>query len=150
MATILRLTVVTGPHRNEKFCFCGPMRCSIGRAADCFIQLVGEQRDSFISRRHCELILAPPFLTVKDLASQNGTFVNGLRIESIDMALPSQKDSDEHGTAPVLNQGDLLTIGGTTFRMDLVECPSADATPTDAPCWEDGEKIRKGCPVQCL
>src|ERR1700704_5072297 len=76
MATVLRLTVLTGPHKNEKFCFCGPPQCWIGRAGDFFVQLSGTARDEMISRHHCELIMKPPLLTFKDMASQNGTYLN--------------------------------------------------------------------------
>jgi adenylate cyclase len=38
--------------------------------------------DSTISRRHAELVVANGAVTVKDLGSSNGTFINGARVES--------------------------------------------------------------------
>ena len=50
-----------------------PVRFLVGRAPDCFVQLAGTERDTFISRRHCKLVLDSPSVTVEDL---NRTFVN--------------------------------------------------------------------------
>ena len=57
--------------------------------------------DSQVSRRHAHLALDVAGLTVTDLGSTNGTFVNGIRVHS-------QK----------LERGDFLKIGATTFRVD--------------------------------
>ena len=149
MATVLRLTVLTGPHKNEKFCFSGPAQCLIGRAANCFVQLTGTRRDELISRHHSELIVEPPLLTLKDLASQNGTYFNGTRIESLELGLTSSEDGDSLDTGPTLNQGDLLTIGGTTLKLDLVECPPKGNVPAAESFWENGESAKKGCPIRC-
>ena len=149
MVTILRLTVVTGPHKNEKFCFSGPGRCLIGRADDCFIQLVGAPQDELVSRHHCQLIIEPRALMLNDLISLNGTFINGIRVESEELALALNGDPDALDTDAVLHQGDLLTTGGTTFRMDLVECPPKDKVPAGESFWEKGETAKKGCPIQC-
>ncbi len=48
----------------------------IGRQADCDICLAGDE----ISRRHAEISVGPGGLTIKDLDSANGTFVNGKRV----------------------------------------------------------------------
>jgi hypothetical protein len=83
MATTIRLTVLTGGHRNRKSCFCGPTRCQIGRAPDCFVQLSGTQNDKLISRHHCQLNIDPPWIRIVDLNSSNGTYVNGKKVEAI-------------------------------------------------------------------
>ncbi|MBK8013755.1 MAG: FHA domain-containing protein [Deltaproteobacteria bacterium] len=51
-------------------------RCVIGRGADCDIQ-IAERR---LSRRHCQIELEAGRFVVKDLGSQNGTYVNRSRI----------------------------------------------------------------------
>ncbi len=63
----------------------------IGRDEACDLQLL---RGS-LSRRHCELRLSRSQITVKDLDSSNGTYVNGRRIEETRLV-----------------DGDKLTIGG--------------------------------------
>ena len=149
MATVLRLTVVTGPHKNEKFCFCGPVQCMIGRSEKCFVHLVGTPRDELISRHHCQLILGPRVLMLNDLASSNGTFLNGKRVESEELALPANADRQALATDSILHQGDLLTIGGTTFRLDLVEWPPKELGIAEEPLWASGEAAKKDCPIRC-
>jgi adenylate cyclase len=64
--------------------------------------------DPTVSRRHAELIHAGDGLTVRDLGSSNGTFVNGSRI------------SESHAS-----DGDVVTFGKVAFNLTEV----ADATP---------------------
>jgi pSer/pThr/pTyr-binding forkhead associated (FHA) protein len=54
---------------------------------------------SLISRHHCELYEENGQVMVRDLGSRNGTFISGQRVENA--PLPS---------------GELLTVGGITFR----------------------------------
>jgi pSer/pThr/pTyr-binding forkhead associated (FHA) protein len=53
--------------------------CVIGRAKDCDVQ-IAERR---LSRKHCEIIREADRYTVKDLGSQNGTYVNRRRIRDL-------------------------------------------------------------------
>ena len=52
----------------------------IGRAQDCHLQLAHD----FVSRHHCELIVDDQghALRVRDLGSQNGTYVNAAFVEN--------------------------------------------------------------------
>ena len=50
---------------------------SIGRDEDCFIKFPDDDTFPCISRTHCLLDINPPFVTVKDLDSTNGTYLNG-------------------------------------------------------------------------
>jgi len=77
---------------------------SIGRHDDCLIRI----RSAQVSRRHCELYEDKGKLMVKDLGSSNGTYVNGKRVL---------------GQQPV-KAGDVLSIGGVTFRIDLATAAS--------------------------
>lgn len=71
---------------------------TIGRRKDCdfCIPLVS------ISRRHCELNMDQDRLTIRDLNSKNGTFINGSRIS-------------ESPAKP----GDLLKIGTLSFGIQI-------------------------------
>jgi len=142
MATAVRLTVLTGLHKNRRFCFCGPNRCQVGRALDCFVQLFGAERDQLISRHHCQLDIDPPSLQVRDLGSTNGTFINGKEVES------SLNDLSEKAGA-VVNHGDFLTIGGTTVRVDILDCPHARNESGGKSIWEAGETAKKDCLLPC-
>lgn len=70
----------------------------IGRDEGCFLKLSG----SDVSRKHCELKPGGGGWVVTDLASQNGTFVNGRRV-----------------TGPTcLNVGDDLLVGHMHFQWE--------------------------------
>jgi hypothetical protein len=141
MAAAIRLTVITGPHKDRKFCFCGPTRCQAGRALDCFIHFGGTQRDQLISRYHCQMEFDPPIVQVRDLGSRNGTFVNGKRLE---LLIPDPANPGRPGIS--CQHGDLITLGGTTLRVDVVDCPHAGQDPE--PGW-DGELTKKDCQQLC-
>jgi serine/threonine protein kinase len=49
----------------------------VGRSSECTLVL----RASDISKRHCLIVIEPDDVTVEDLGSANGTFVNGQRIQ---------------------------------------------------------------------
>ena len=70
----------------------------IGRREDCdlCIPLM------VVSRKHCELNLDQGALTVRDLGSRNGTFLNGQQIDE------SQ-----------INAGDQLQVGPLTFAVQI-------------------------------
>jgi pSer/pThr/pTyr-binding forkhead associated (FHA) protein len=67
----------------------------VGRSSGCHLVL----EDSMVSRRHAELIVTDETLTVKDLGSVNGLYVNARRLEG------SQR----------LKEGDSLQIGQREF-----------------------------------
>lgn len=71
----------------------------LGRREDCQVRIPLAN----VSRQHCEIVVEPDALVVRDLGSSNGTFVNGDRIQ-------------EHKVTP----GDTLTVGSVVFvfRID--------------------------------
>lgn len=73
-----------------------PEKKVMGRSQDCDIVVDAEDA----SRRHCELTFSGKFLTVKDLGSSNGTFLNSrVVIESN------------------ANPNDILHLGGTAYMI---------------------------------
>ena len=83
----------------------------VGRAASSDIPIF----DPTISRRHASLCSSAAGVEVSDLGSSNGTFVNGVRVESAFVAV-----------------GDELTFGKVPFRLAAVEAP-----PTPPPGFAD-------------
>jgi len=69
----------------------------VGRDEDCQLRLTS----SLVSRRHCVLNVCPDGIWVRDLASQNGTYVNDVAV-----------------TEPLLlRAGDILRIGAALFQV---------------------------------
>ncbi len=60
--------------------------------------------DPTISRRHAQILRQDDRILVRDLGSSNGTYVNGERVESVE-----------------LKTGDIVTFGKVKFRLEEVE-----------------------------
>jgi serine/threonine-protein kinase len=73
------LHVVAGPQTGRDFTFEQHDTFMIGRSEDAQFCL---PHDRFFSRHHCILEIAPPACFLRDLGSTNGTFVNGIRVET--------------------------------------------------------------------
>ena len=73
------LHVVAGPQTGRDFTFDQHDTFMIGRSEDAQFCL---PHDRFFSRHHCILEIAPPQAFLRDLGSTNGTFVNGMRVET--------------------------------------------------------------------
>src|SRR5579883_2574966 len=81
----------------------------IGREKGCDLRIPSAE----VSRRHCLLSYANGRLTVEDLDSSNGTYVNEVRVE---------------GRAPV-HAGDRLQIGPVIFTVDYPTSPKVSTLP---------------------
>ena len=90
-------------------------RTLVGRQDHCQIRIP----KSDVSREHCEFVAEEDTgLSVKDLGSSNGTYVNRKRVQ-----------------VAVLNAGDLVSVGGLVFVVHLDGHPQQiDASL----CYEDG------------
>jgi Inner membrane component of T3SS, cytoplasmic domain len=97
------LVVVTGPAAGHRIPLVGELR--LGRAE----QGGDLGGDPALSRHHAVLRDGPDGLTIEDLGSANGTFVNGGRISGIQTIQP----------------GDTVVVGGTSFRLTA----DSDAAP---------------------
>ena len=76
---IVTLRVIAGPQKGRVFTFDQHETFMIGRSEDAHFCL---PQDRFFSRHHCILEIAPPQIFLRDLGSTNGTFVNGIRVET--------------------------------------------------------------------
>lgn len=94
------LVILTGKHKGRQIEL--PEReIWIGRDENCLVRMTSSE----VSRRHCSLTPTGRGLLLRDLNSQNGTFVNALRVD------------DE----VMLQSGDRLTVGPVSFE---VQCPA--------------------------
>lgn len=149
MANTVRLTVLTGPHKNRKYYLRGPARSLVGRGVDCFVQFAGQPQDLSISRHHCELDIDgdPLQVRVRDLGSLNGTFLNGRKVVSIPRDRPEL--AAESG-GQIVNHGDLLTLNGATLMIEIVDVPIIrHDEPVDS-LGSAGENLAKDqCRIHC-
>jgi pSer/pThr/pTyr-binding forkhead associated (FHA) protein len=85
----------------------------IGRAEECDIRPLGEE----VSRRHCAMVEEAGALTVEDLKSRNGTYVNGVRIPA----------------KVIVADGDIVRVGPLELKVSLVSpVPTAAAPDANA------------------
>ena len=74
------LTVETGPQAGLTYVL-GPGETLVGRGGDCDIFL----GDVTVSRHHAKLSVEDDALSIEDLGSTNGTYVNGSRADASDL-----------------------------------------------------------------
>ena len=91
------LNVVAGPQTGRAFTFDQHDTFMIGRSEDAQFCL---PQDRFFSRHHCILEIAPPQAFIRDLGSTNGTFVNGMRVDTAYLKSRVEQ-SRRHGARPV-------------------------------------------------
>jgi serine/threonine-protein kinase len=112
----VRLTVIEGPHQGQEFRLTDNDRFLVGRSKTAHFRLKKvEDKDHCVSRRHFLIEVIPPLCRIHDLRSRNGTFVNGVSVETAD-----------------LKHGDEIKAGHTVMRLTVEETP---AEPTEA--WEE-------------
>ncbi|HKU75278.1 MAG TPA: FHA domain-containing serine/threonine-protein kinase [Pyrinomonadaceae bacterium] len=95
----VNLKVTAGPYKGRIFSFTQHDSFLIGRNPDAHLCL---PNDRYFSRNHCLLEMNPPHSYLRDLASTNGTFVNGHRV----------KDA-------FLKNGDRIQCGETILEVEV-------------------------------
>ena len=102
------LRVIAGPQTGRVFTFEQHETFMIGRSEDAQFCL---PQDRFFSRHHCLLEIAPPQCFLRDLGSTNGTFVNGLKVETAH-----------------LKNGDRIQGGETVLEVEVSTAETASAS----------------------
>jgi pSer/pThr/pTyr-binding forkhead associated (FHA) protein len=97
---------------------CRGDRIRIGRARDCEVQLIRDD-DTSVSRHHAEIETSNGRVTLRDLGSRNGTFVNGTRL-----AAPHELS---------LHDRIELGPGGPVLVVDAMTLPGAGSLPSAGP-----------------
>ncbi len=108
-------THVSGSHKGRVDRFSDAVeRIRIGRAADCEVRL--SPADTVVSSHHAVVNLTPRGYVIQDLASRNGTLVNGQAVER----------------APVSGNDIVqLGFGGPQVRFDIVDEPGRARAEAD-------------------
>ncbi len=87
------LIITTGSSAGKKYSFDEPGTYSIGRQQDLDIVFPNTAEYNNISRHHCDLQVMqidPPKLSITDLSSRNGIFMNGHKIIGTSEFVPNQ------------------------------------------------------------
>ncbi len=107
MSFKVSLKILEGPAAGKKFFITENMNCIIGRDKDCGVR-IPEDSDLSVSRHHCKLRVAFPEVTVRDMRSENGSAINGKKLEA-----------DGEIIDWPLKDGDSLTVGQTVFKVSI-------------------------------
>jgi hypothetical protein len=99
------LKFISGKYQGGEFPLKPDKDVVIGRSADLDMVLV----EDMVSRKHARIVAHGPRVTISDLGSTNGTFVNGQRVDELE-----------------LKEGDRILIG--TSILKLVEQADGAAT----------------------
>ncbi len=83
----------------------------IGRAEECDVRPLGDE----VSRRHCAVVEEAGSVTVEDLKSRNGTYVNGVRIAA----------------KVTVADGDIVRVGPLELKVSCAVPAAATAPPLD-------------------
>lgn len=110
-ATTFVLTIIEGPDGGRSFTLDGtqPSRVFVGQSPACELRLT----DPLVSRRHLALDVRDQELRITDLDSTNRTYANGIVVSEA-----------------YLRGGELVRLGSTVLRVDIVAAPHAVAIPT--------------------
>lgn len=153
MSAQVTLVIDSGPAGlGQGFSFAQPQRCLVGRDAACQLLLEDPRSPPLVGRRHCELILEPPSVLVRDLDSLNGTFINGQLLgnrASPSVSLGRLFDGDVLGvadyrllvrTSPAAcagclevipdDPGDSRTLGGRRLCPSCLSAANAEGLPS--------------------
>lgn len=122
----VKLTLVLSGRTVERFEFDDEVeRLRIGRAEECEVRI-----DNLgVSRLHCEVVREGAFRVLRDLQSNNGTFVNGNKVEVHNLnpgdvitlgkySLEYQSSAPASKTEPVVKDLDLPMDGAMTLQVN--------------------------------
>jgi serine/threonine-protein kinase len=151
------LHVVAGPQTGRVFTFDQHDTFMIGRSEDAQFCL---PHDRFFSRHHCILEIAPPQAFLRDLGSTNGTYVNGVKVQTTflkngdriqggETILEVEVASD--GASPIASQGrisektepSLITVACLNCGMPAEASASTPDAKLSFLCDACLEKLRK-------
>lgn len=151
------LHVIAGPQTGRDFTFDQHDTFMIGRSEDAQFCL---PHDRFFSRHHCLLEIAPPQAFLRDLSSTNGTFVNGIRVETahlkhgdriqggetvLEVEVAADQDELRSSSSPISNQTEPSII-----TVECLNCGIPAKTEASRPdaklsflCDDCRDKLRK-------
>jgi eukaryotic-like serine/threonine-protein kinase len=119
MQSHIRLLAVGGTFTGKNFDLSREAHYVAGRSSDCDLVLTGEGSGA-VSRHHCLFQVEDVGVTVADLGSRNGTYINGECIGRRSAAEPEDNTIGRSDfVAYELADGDEIQIGDTLFRLGI-------------------------------
>ena len=107
----VQFAVIEGPHKGSVFAFQESDIFVVGRSKDAHFRL--PMKDKYFSRNHFMVEVSPPQCCLMDMASTNGTFVNGKKVTRVE-----------------LRDGDTIRGGQTVIRVAIeADEPSREESP---------------------
>lgn len=100
------IKVTKGVLSGKEFAYSGKEQLIVGRQEDCSIVLP----DKSVSRYHCMVEVTPPYVTVRDFGSLNGTFLNGEKIGQRERSASAEEGQKEYHKEFELHDGDKLGL----------------------------------------
>ena len=110
------LRVLSGPMEGKTFEFAEPDRFLFGRSAEARCSLPD---DPFVSSLHFLLVIAPPHVSLHELGSKNGTYVNGVRYGGRKPPEEGVQQAPEGERDVALQHGDRIGVGDTVFELQV-------------------------------
>jgi len=99
---------------------------TLGRGSQCDVVVAG----THLSRQHAEIIVGEKHLTIRDLSSANGTFVNGKRITEAKIKPGDQVKLDVYSFR-VFGPGIDLPSSSTTARYSAISENESEKSTTE-------------------
>jgi pSer/pThr/pTyr-binding forkhead associated (FHA) protein len=118
MAIQIILTGLAGREAGREYVVADGFPCVVGRSRTCPVRLPD---DPTVSRQHCILETQGPLVSVRDLGSKNGTYING---QNIGAGAPNSAEMDDTvhvGEPHVLRSGDYLALGANAFLVEIFD-----------------------------
>ena len=136
------LHATEGELKGQDFVLENETNCTLGRSAECSHRL--PDAVYMVSRFHCRIRVFAPFVHIQDLASLNGTYVNGVKIGQRGKEQSFEEARQTEHTERLLWDGDELRIGHHVFHVEFDPPPPCAAAEV-----RDQERLWSGGCAAC-
>jgi len=145
---VVRLAVIEGPHRGQEFVFVEHDLFLVGRSRTAHFRLA----DDYFSRLHFLVEVNPPSCRLTDLGGQNGTYLNGKKIDVADLkdgdliqggAMVLRLSVDVPGEMPATARNRALSLPPTaSSQAELAKVHRPKPSPDASNCLACGASLR--------